>query len=259
MHRMLNPKDEATRAVLQMEVDQAEARAAEHVPAEEQTEQLVAEAETKAQEAIEVHFANPGEWTGRLMQTRLVVIRRLAPALTADGFEPGFRFEAVDHHGGTRAITETAHSSLTHEQDMELLTLWARQFGRYHAIWTPAWVFVPVLEHNGERFYAGVRPSAGMAFAHIVKHECWKQADDFTWRLTDMDGELVGPPDLPEPVLGPHTNEERFEWPDGSAIVSKTLRWDFGFHRDELTDPKVIEQCEALGDEPRFAWPRDLG
>ena len=52
-----------------MEVDQAEARAAEHVQDErrkEQTEQLVAErAEAKAQEAIEVHFANPlpGEWT----------------------------------------------------------------------------------------------------------------------------------------------------------------------------------------------------
>ena len=265
MHKMLQPSDPATRAILQMEVDQAEARAPEHVQDERRQEQagkLAAErAEAMAQDAIEVHFANPlpGEWTGRLTQTKLVVIRKMAPVLAAHGFEQGHRYEAVEYHGGTRAVTRTAHNSLSYEQDMELLTRWAAEWNRGMGLYTPAWVFVPVLEHAGQRFYAGVRPSAGMAFAHVVKHECWKQTDDFTWRLTDMDGELVGPPDLPEPVLGPHTNEERFEWPDGSAIVSKTLRWDFGFHRDELTDPKVIEQCQLLGDEPRFAWPSDLG
>ena len=178
MHKMLQPSDPATRAILQMEVDQAEARAAEHVQDErrkEQAEKRAAErAEAKAQEAIEVHFANPlpGEYLGRLPQTKLVVIRRMAPILAVDGFEPGHRFEAVEYHGSTRAVTDTAHSELSHRQDMSLLTAWARAWGRVHGIHTPAWVFVPVLEHAGERCYAGVRPSAGMAFAHIVKHEC---------------------------------------------------------------------------------------
>ena len=232
MHKMLQPSDPATRAILQMEVDQAEARAAEHVKDErrkEQAEKRAAErAEAKAQEAIEVHFANPlpGEWTGRMIQTKLVVIRRMAPILAVDGFEQGHRFEAVEYHGGTRAVTDTAHSELSHRQDMKLLTAWARAWGRDHGIYTPAWVFVPVLEHAGERCYAGVRPSAGMAFAphrqarvleaarrlHLEAHRhgrraewgrrtCRSPCSDPTPTRSGSSGP-TGPPSCPEPCGG---------------------------------------------------------
>ena len=255
---LLTPSDkDTTHAILQMEVDQAEARATEHV-AKEKAEEL-------AEQALAVHFANPlpGEWTGTLRQTELVVIRECtpSPALHVEGYGQGRMFEAVEYYGGARATTISAGlESLTYEQDMDLLTAWARNWGRAHGIYTPAWVFVPVCEHNGQRFYAGVRPSAGMAFAHIVRHECLNKPQDWSWRLTDMDGELLPPPDMPKPTPNPRRpTTERFEWPDGSAIVAHACAWDFGFHRDELEDEKVAYECELLGDEPRFAWPSDLG
>ena len=214
--------------------------------------------EAKAEEAIAVHFANPlpGEWTGSLMHTKLVVIRKIPPVV---GVAAPHRFEAIEHFGGPRATTDTAYNELSQGQDFELLTRWAQAWGRAQRIHTPAWVFVPVCEHNGQRFYAGVRPLAGQAFAHIVKHECLHRPQDWSWRSGD-DGELL--PELPAPTVNPdpdRQNTERFEWPDGSAIVAHPLTWDFGFHRDQLEDAAVIYECDLIGDEPRFAWPSDLG
>ncbi len=143
--------------------------------------------------------------------------------------------------------------------------------------------------------YAAVRPKAGQAFEHILRYASYGRPQDWDWLFRDLEdgeehkrGERPLQPELarlPERDLDAEsktalpdgssmtvlaswpngyrcyekqTGNERYEWPDGSAItVQGQVAWDFGFYRDRLADQAVIEAC---GDDvaPMFAWPGEV-
>ena len=155
----------------------------------------------------------------------------------------------------------------------------------------PAWVFVHLhTSTTGDvafYMYGAVRPRAGQAFEHILKYASWGRPQDWDWLFRDLEeGEEKRhqrpfTPEiarLTELVLDPNdaghnpgaewttgyrvyekqTGNERYEWPDGSAItVQGQCAWGFGFHRDEVSDRAVIEAC-ADDVNPLFAWPAEV-
>lgn len=238
------------------------------------------------------------EFTGHPHCTDLVVINKLLEEdrNTWEAWNAGARPVQA------RLITTTAF--LPEIDRRAVLTAWAQAYDRADHTQTPpagvpAWVFVHI-NTLGERedatyYYAACRPSAGEAFAHVLRYASYGRPQDWDWLFRDLeDGEEVkrgerpltpeiarlplrdlaneGRTELPDGscmnvvaswpngyrVLEKPTGNERYEWPDGSAITVQGLNaWDFGFHRDRLADQAVIEAC-ADDVDPMFAWPAEV-
>ena len=236
------------------------------------------------------------EFTGTPDTTDIISIYKVTGAAHAP------YWQAQDSRGFVKAeLTPPAplREDLPEIERRNLLVAWAQAYERSDLVETPpygqpAWVFVHLhsVTAPGNPFYmyAAVRPSAGEAFAHILRYASYGRPQDWDWLFRDLEegeelkrGERAFQPEiarLPELVLDEghvgapaldwpngyrcyekQTGNERYEWPDGSAItVQGQVAWDFGFHRDLLTDQAVIEACGHHDDsvDPMFAWPAEV-
>ena len=201
---------------------------------------------------MEVHFAPPlaDEFTGTPETTEVVVVRKLTSQRNT--------WEAFDARDGGVVVSRTTPTAFLPEDGLQgLLTEWGMRWNEVHgdreADRVPAWVFVHLNNVAGSRCFAAVRPTHGAAFAHVLQAGSRNHGQNWAW-LTDSEGNRRR--DVPEPTVSEDGADERYEWPDGSAIVVQAqMAWDFGFHRDELTDERLVETCAGEGYDPRFVWP----
>ena len=87
----------------------------------------------------------------------------------------------------------------------------------------------------------------------VAKFQDQPDGENYSW-LYDENNNKVRDILFSKHISTINYDADRYEFEDGSAIVSYECGWDFGIHQNHLLDGKVVETCGEYELDPKFAW-----